>query len=49
MRINQWLKALAFTLVFLNVSLSHAFEKQADGILLWLKKERKTEASLMKI
>jgi alpha-D-xyloside xylohydrolase len=49
MRINQLQKMLVFTVVFLNVGFSYAFEKQADGILLWLKKERKTEASLIKI
>lgn len=49
MKINHWQKVFVFAAVILNVSLNYAFEKQADGILLKLKKERETEASLMKI
>jgi alpha-D-xyloside xylohydrolase len=49
MKINRWQKLFVFVAVILNVSPNYAFERQADGILLKLKKERETEASLMKI
>jgi len=44
-------RPMLFVLVFLilTVELSYAFEEQADGITLKLKKEKATDASLMKI
>jgi len=49
MKITQWQILLIIVVLFLNSNFNYAFKKQADGIVLELKKEKATDATLLKI
>jgi alpha-D-xyloside xylohydrolase len=49
MSIRHYLIPLVLVALILNVGLSYAFERQKDGILIELKKEKASDASLLKI